>query len=210
MIPKRRALPLLAAMMLSGCAAITAIGDATTPLQAYELRAPAEIPAVQGRLQRDLVIETPTTSGALDTDRIMIRPAPFQAAYLPQARWTDAAPVMLTTLMVRGFEDTGGLRYVGRRPLGGTADYTLISELTDFHVELGDDGETVTARFRLSAQLVRGDDMAILGSRTVQARTTVPSTDTAEVVAGLDAVTTRALRELTVWALGRMGLRVAG
>jgi len=203
-------LSLLAVLALSGCAAITSISDATTPLEAYSLRAPTEVPAVQGSLQRDLVIETPEAGGALDTDRIMIRPGPFQTAYLPGVRWTDNAPVMLRTLMLRGFADTNALRYVGRRPIGGMADYTLISELTDFQAEQEIDGEAVTVRFRLTARLVRDEDAAILGSRTVQSTATVPSTEVTDIVAGLNATTTTALRELTIWALRRMGLGVSG
>lgn len=210
MIPTRRVLFLLAGLTLSGCAAITSIGEATTPLEAYNLRARADVPAVQGSLQRDLVIETPSTGGALDTDRIMIRPGPLQASYLPGVRWTDDAPVMLTTLMVRSFNDTGALRYVGRRPIGGRADYTLISELTDFQAEQEAEGDAVTVRFRLTARLVRDDDAAILGSRTVQSTATVASTDVQDIVTGLNVITSSALQELTIWALRRMGVGVAG
>lgn len=209
MIPIRRALPILCALMLSGCTALTSLSDATAPLQAYGLRAPSDTPAVQGSLQRDLVLETPMAGGALETDRILIRPDPFQAAYLPGVRWTDTAPVMLQNLMLRSFEDTNALRYVGRRPIGGSADYLLVSELTDFQAELGPDGETVTTRFRLTARLVRDADGTILGRHTVQSTAPATSTEAAAVVAGLDEATTAGLRELTIWALRRMGLRVS-
>ena len=208
MIALRRTLPLLAALLLSGCAAITSISDATTTLQAYGLRAPADAPEVGGNLRRDLVIEPPTADGALDTDRILIRPDPFEVAYLPNARWTDTAPVMLQNLMLRSFEDTGALRYVGRRPLGGSSDYLLVSKLTDFQAELGPDGEAVTARVRLTAHLVRGRDAQILGSRTIQTTAPATSTEPASVVAGLNGATSAALQDLTIWALRRMGLRV--
>lgn len=210
MIALRRTLPLLAALVLGGCAAITSISDATTPLQAYGLRAPADAPEVRGSLRRDLVIETPTAGGALDTDRILIRPDPLQAAYLPRARWIDTAPVMLQNLMLRSFEDANALRYVGRRPLGGTADYLLVSELTDFQAELGPDGKAVTTRVRLTARLVREGDAQILASRTIQTTTPAASTEAAAVVAAFDKATTAALKELTIWALRRMGLAVAG
>jgi cholesterol transport system auxiliary component len=208
MIALRLALSLLSALLLGGCAALTSISDATTPLQAYGLRAPAEAPGVRGSLSRDLVIETPNAGGALDTDRILIRPDPFQAAYLPQARWTDTAPVMLQGLMLRAFEDAGALRYVGRRPVGGTADYLLLSELTDFQAEIAPDGETVTTRLRLTARLVREADATILGSRTIETTAPAASTAVEDVVAGLDAATRAALRDLTTWALRRMGLSV--
>jgi cholesterol transport system auxiliary component len=164
---------------------------------------------VRGSLRRDLVIETPGTGGALDTDRILIRPGPFRAAYLPGARWIDTAPVMLQGLMLRSFDDTGALRYVGRRPIGGTADYLLLSELTDLQAELAPDGETVTTRLRLTARLVREADATILGSRTIETTAPAASTEPADVVAGLDAATRSGLRDLTAWALRRMGLTVA-
>jgi cholesterol transport system auxiliary component len=206
MIALRRTLMLLAALLLGGCAAISSISNATTPLQAYGLRAPAAAPDVRGSLRRDLVIETPTAGGALDTDRILIRPGPFQVAYLPGVRWTDPAPVMLQNLMLRSFEDTNALRYVGRRPIAGTADYLLVSELTDFQAELGPDGDAVTTRVRLTARLVRESDAQILGSRTIQTTEPAASTEPAAVVAGFDEATSAALRELTIWALRRMGL----
>lgn len=210
MIALRLALTLLSALLMGGCAALTSISDATTPLQAYGLRAPAEAPALRGSLSRDLVIETPNAGGALDTDRILIRPDPFQAAYLPRARWTDTAPVMLQGLMLRAFEDAGALRYVGRRPVGGTADYLLLSDLTDFQAEIAPDGETITTRLRLTARLVREADAAILGSRTIESTAPAASTGAEDVVAGLDAATRAALRDLTTWALRRMGLSVPG
>jgi len=206
----RPVLVMMAALMLGGCAAITSISDATRPLEAYELRAPSDPLGVQGSLQRHLVIETPVASGALDTDRIMIRPGPLQTAYLPGARWVDTAPVMMQTILVRSLNDTNALRYVGRRPLSGSADYVLISELTDFQAEQEVEGDAVTVRFRLTARLVRDADATILGSRTVQSTATVPSTDVTDIVAGLNATTTTALRELTIWALRRMGLGVSG
>ena len=105
-------------------------------------------------------------------------------------------------------EDAGALRYVGRRPVGGEADYLLLSELTDFQAEIAPDGETVTTRLRLTARLVREADATILGSRTIETTAPAASTAVEDVVAGLDAATRAALRDLTTWALRRMGLSV--
>ena len=207
MILLRKAQLMLLALTLSGCAALSSLTDATTPLQAYDLRSPSDLPAVQGRLQRDLVIETPTAGGALDTDRIMIRPGPLQAQYLPAARWTDSAPVMVQNLMLRAFEDSNALRYVGRRPLGGSGDFALVSELTDFQAEFGPDAVSVITRVRLTLHVVRETDARIIGSRTIQTSATAASTDTLDVVESFNTATSDALRELTGWALPVMGLR---
>ncbi len=205
----RTALTVLAILGLAGCSALSSLTDATTPLEAFELRAPAEPIQVRGTVRRDLVIETPTASGALDTDRIMIRPGPFQAQYLPGARWTDTAPIMLQNLMLRAFEDTNALRYVGRRPLGGAGDYVLISDLTDFQAELNPEGQGVTTRLRLTARLVRESDASVIASRTFQTTAQAASTDTLAIVQGFDQATGAALRDLTGWALPLIGLRIA-
>ena len=206
----RPAVLMMAALLLGGCATISSISEATKPLDAYELRAPSDIPKVQGSLPRHLVIETPVASGALDTDRIMIRPRLFQTAYLPGIRWVNTAPVMLQNILVRSLTDTNALRYVGRRSIGGIADYALISELTDFQAEIGPGEDAVTARIRLTARLVREEDATILGTHTVETTVAIPSAETEAVIAGLDAATRTALRELSIWMLRRMGLGVAG
>jgi cholesterol transport system auxiliary component len=206
----RTAFVVLVTLTVGGCSALSSLTDATTPLQAYDLRSPTDMPLAQAALARDLVIEVPTSGGALDTDRIMIRPGPYQAQYLPEARWTDSAPVMLQTLMVRAFEDTNALRYVGRRPLGGSGDYVVVSELTDFQAELGPDGTGVTTRVRLTVRLVRESDAAILASRTFQRTAAAASTETLDVVASFNAATSAILQEVTGWVLGRLGVRVSG
>ena len=205
----RMALAVLAILGLAGCSALSSLTDATTPLEAFELRAPADPIRVGGSVRRDLVIETPTAGGALDTDRIMIRPGPFQAQYLPGARWTDTAPVMLQNLMLRAFEDTNALRYVGRRPLGGTGDYVLISDLTDFQAELDPTGQGVTTRLRMTVRLVRESDASVIGSRTIQTTAQAASTDTLAIVQGFDQATGMALQDLTAWTLRLIGLRIA-
>lgn len=193
----------LGAVVLGGCSVL----GGSAPLDAYELRAASLSAVVQGSLARDLVVEAPTTGGALSTDRIMIRPDPLQAQYLPGVRWTDDAPVMLQNLMLRSFEQTGALRYVGRRPIGSTADYLLVSELTDFQAELAEDGR-VTTRVAMSLRLVRGSDMAILGSRNASASAVAASNGARDVIEGFDTATSAVLADVTTWTLSRMGLRV--
>jgi cholesterol transport system auxiliary component len=199
----RALLAALALSMLSGCGAL--LGGATTPLDAYELRAP-EVASAARTTGRSLVIEVPGAGGALDTDRIMIRPNPLQAQYLPGVRWTEDAPVMLQTVMLRAFEDSNALRFVGRRPLGGTGDIALVSELTDMQAEVTPDGGTA-ARMRLTARLIREDDAAVLSSRTFQATVPVASTETMDVVQGLNAASDVIVGELVVWLLRQIGAR---
>ena len=126
---RRTALALAATAFLSGCSALSALSGAATPLDDYDLTAPATPVTARSTTSRQLVVEIPTAPGALTNDRILIRPHPLQAAYLPDGKWAEDVPVMLQTLMVRSFEDTGAFRYVGRTPLGTSGDYALLNAL---------------------------------------------------------------------------------
>ncbi|TVP70621.1 MAG: hypothetical protein EA339_12750 [Rhodobacteraceae bacterium] len=193
--------------LLSGCGALSAIGDATTPLDAFELRAP-DLPQAGRMLQRGLSIEPPTTSGALDIDRILIKPNAVQSLYLPGARWSDKAPLMFQTVMLRAFEDTEALAFVGRRPLGGTGDFALLSEITDFQAELSADGASVTTRIRLVARMVRETDARVLARRSFQGLAPAASTETLDVVRAFNVASDAVLNDLVRWGLQVMGLQL--
>lgn len=190
--------------ILAGCGAISAIGDAATPLDAYELRAPA-LPQAGRALQRGLSIELPTTSGALDTDRILIRPNAVQSLYISGARWSDEMPAMFQTVLLRGFEDTGALSYVGRRPLGAVGDFALISDITDFQAELSEDQRTAVIRIRLTARLVRETDAAILARRSFQSLAAAGSTETLDLIQTFNRASDVVVEEVVRWALQGMG-----
>ncbi|MFD1912807.1 ABC-type transport auxiliary lipoprotein family protein [Halodurantibacterium flavum] len=191
--------------LLPGCAAISALSG-SDPLDVYDLRPAPSLGVASARPTRDLVIEEPTTRGALATDRILIRPNPLQAQYLPDGRWSDETPALVQTQLVRAFEDTGALRYVGRRPLGLSGDYALLSEITDFQAELQPDGRSALVRIRLSARLVREADTGILGARVFEATALSASTDTLNIVSAFDTAAAALVPQIAAWGLGAMGI----
>ena len=198
----RAIVALVAVPALTGCTALSAIGDATTPLEVYELRAPTDIPKAQGRtLPRDVIIELPTTSGALDTDRIMIRPNSLQAQYLPEVRWSEPAPVMVQTLMLRSIEVTEGVRYVARQPLAANGDFAIITELTDFQAELGEDEKTAIVRLRFISRVVREDDASIVSSRAFSSTAQSSSLDTQDLVEAFDTAAGNLFPDFATWVL---------
>lgn len=205
----RPILTLLAATaFLSGCAAISALSGAATPLESYDLQAPADGPVARSSLARQLVVEVPSAPGGLMTERIMIRPRPLQAQYLTDGQWSAEAPLMIQTLMVRTLEDSNGFRYVGRRPLGSFGDYVLISELTDLQAEAAQQGDGATVRVRLTARLVRESDASVLSARTFNVSFPVASTETIDLVEGFNSATQIMLKDLSAWVLASLGLRV--
>lgn len=201
---------LVTAALLSGCSALSALSGAATPLDAYDLAAPADPVVARSTNARQFVVEVPTAPGALNTDRILIRPHPLQAAYLPDGKWAEDVPVMLQTLLVRSFEDTNAFRYVGRRPLGASGDYALVTELTDFQAEAAPDGRSANIRLRLTARLVREDDAAILSTRSFTSTAQVASTETIDLVEGFNTANQLLLADVTKWALKALGVGITG
>lgn len=197
---RRSILALAVSGLLAGCAAISAVNDATTPLDVFELRAPAGIEATSRRsLPYDVIIELPTTGGSLATDRIMIRPDALQAQYLPGVRWSEPVPVMVQTLMLRSLEATGAVRYVGRTPLGGSGDYALVTEIVDFQAERMDGGDAATVRLRMIVRVVRERDARIIASRTFDSTAEAPSTETQALVETFNTAADRVFTEFAGW-----------
>lgn len=200
-----KALWLILALALSGCSAIGALNSAGSTLAAYELRTAEDGPAARRRLGSELTVPLPTTSGALDTDRILVRPGALEASYLPGASWTDTAPEMVQTVLVRQIDASGAFSYVGRRPAGVTTDFALLTELTDLQAEIGAD-DSVAARVGLRATLLNDATGAIVASRTFSAMVPADGSETAAVTAALDQGMRQVLADLTRWLLGSLGL----
>ena len=114
---------------------------------------------------------------------------------------------MLQSLMVRAFEDTGALAYVGRRPLGGAGDFALVSEITDFQAELSPDQQSATIRLRLTARMVREADARVLARRSFTATAPAASLETLDIVTAFNAASDQLLKDIVSWGLGTMGIR---
>lgn len=197
---------LLAALMpvLAGCSALTGIGSA--PAAVYDLRPPAGIVGSAGRTRAlDVIVEVPTTGGALDTDRIMIRPGPLEAQYLPDVRWAEPTPVLVQTLMLRTLDASGGFQYVGRQPLGPSGDFAIVTELVDFHAELDPDGRGAAVVVRMVSRIVREDGVRIVASRSFAATERAVSLSDADLVDAFDAAAQRMIADFAGWVLGNLG-----
>jgi cholesterol transport system auxiliary component len=79
----RPLLALLVAATLAGCAAISSLNSAAATLDAFELRAPAGVPVARSQQGIDFIVEVPSASGAIDSDRILVRPSPRRSPTSP-------------------------------------------------------------------------------------------------------------------------------
>lgn len=202
-LSKRLILPFLFLPMLAGCTALSALGEASQALEIYELRTPVTQSSTARPRAIELIVEEPVASGALASERIMIRPTPLQAQYLPGVRWADTAPVMVQTLLVRSLTETGALSSVGRRPVGTTADFAVLGELTDFQAETDSDGDISSVRIRLVLRIVREDDARVVATRSFVASEAATATDADSIVAAFDRANATLLSEIVPWILAR-------
>ena len=194
---------LLAIALLPGCSALSALSDATSVLDVYELRAPETVPQGAQR-PLDVIVELPTTTGALETDRIMIKPSELQAQYLPDARWGEEVPVMVQSLMLRTLQETEAFRYTAREPLGLSGDIAIVSDIIDFQAVADPEGEGATVDLRLRVQLVQEDGVRILASRTLEGRARATSTETPAIIEAFDAASDALLTDFAAWVLAQL------
>lgn len=197
--------PMLAILLLvlSGCGALSALDDASQPLDIYQLQ-PVTVSGAVPRSGAELVIEEPVAGGVLETDRIMIQTGPFQAQYLPGVRWSDPAPAMLQTLLLRSFAETGALGSVGRNPIAARPDFALLGELTDFQAETVEGVEGATVRTRIMLRIVREEDARVVASRTFETTEPSVSTETEALVPAFDRAASRLVTEIVPWVLGQV------
>jgi len=195
----------LLALLLGGCTAISALEDASRPLEIYELRTPPAGSLTARPRDIELVVEEPYSSGALATERIMIRPGPLRAQYLPGVRWADPAPAMVQTLLLRSLAETGAFGSVGRRPVGTTADFAILSELTDFQAETSTGRDGATIAVRLMVRILRERDSRVVATRTFSVSESAAATDPDTVAAAFDAAARRMMADIVPWVLSRSG-----
>lgn len=185
----------LTALEVSGCSAVS---KASAPLDAYTLQ---PLPATGGRGgSRHLVVDLPTASGALTTDRILIKPNPLQAEYLPKGRWVDPVPQLVQTLLVASLQNAGGFRLVGRDAAGLTPDFVALAEVNAFQAEAPAPGSTTTlVRVGLTLSLLSATDNRLIATRRFDATQMATSTDALTLVTAFDAATRQVLAAAVTW-----------
>jgi cholesterol transport system auxiliary component len=126
-----------------------------------------------------LLVLRPVANQSLDTDRIVVRPAPGALQVYKGAAWPDPAPEMVQTALMRAFEDSGKILSVARPGGAVRGDFQLSTELRAF--ESVYDDATPNATIELHARLIRVTDGAAVAARTFRISEPSRGTDVGEV-----------------------------
>lgn len=192
----------LLAALLSGCGTLASLDSASRPLATYELTPVSAAGASLSASGRTIFVDMPTASGALSTDRIVVKPSPLAVTFLPDARWVDPAPLHLQQLVTRSLTNSGRLGFVTTRAVGPLADFTLITDIEAFQAEIGPTGGApATVQVRLTASLLRDSDGQLVSSRRFERRVGAQTETSPDIIAAFETATTGVLQDLSSWTV---------
>jgi len=208
----RPATALAAALALSGCAGFQQITAVTTPAELYTLTPKSSFDPATPQVAAQLVVEEPTAASGVSTDRIAVMPNPLRMQYFPVARWVDRAPLMVQTLLLESFENSGRIAAVGRSAVGLRADYSLVTDLREFQARLPEGaapGDIVEVLVRLNIKIVDSRTDRIVGSRSFEDREPSASNAMLDVAMAFDGALGTVMRRAVEWTLATVAEREA-
>lgn len=147
-----------------------------------------------------LLIDEPVTHGALNTTRLPIMLDHTRLQYYSEARWTDRIPIMVQTLMLESFQNSGKIVAVGRSAVALRGDFQLKSDIREFQIEYFE-SELPVAHVGINANLVRLPERQIIGFRHFDSTETATADNADALVVAFDAALGSVLRKLVAWAL---------
>src|ERR1700721_3014845 len=90
---------------LAGCSVL----PSPTMAQIYRINPSVNDPPTGRTLHKRLVVDIPTASESLDTDRIALIRERTRFDYYANSLWTDRVPLLLQGLLVEAFENDGSI-----------------------------------------------------------------------------------------------------
>ncbi len=208
MTPRPRRLLTVALLIigggLSGCTTFSTLNSAARNLDAYELQ---PLPA-QGTIRpggRSVFVAEPSVTGALGTERMVIKPTPLQVAFLPDGRWVEATPQMVRNLLARSLANSGRLGLVSTNTVGPLPDYTVMIDIETFQAEVGaPSGAPARVVVSMTVSIARDVDGRLIAAHRFSHTADATGVKADEVAIAFDATMDAILREATSWSLGVM------
>ena len=182
----------------AGLAACSTLLQGKPPPKLYTLEPASGFPPGP-RINAQLLIDAPTASGAIDTERIALMKSAVTVDYFADAAWTDRAPVLVQNLLVQSFENSDRIGATSRDSSSLRPDFVLLSELREFAAVYATANPTI--HVRLGLKLIRLDDRRLLGQRQVEASAEGAQDAIVPVVTAFDAALRSAMTEIVTWSL---------
>lgn len=181
-------------MSLAGCAAFS--GPAPS---IYDISAPAAFGNV-GSSGIQLAVTEPTVVGALDGQRIVVRPSPTEVTFLANSQWSANTSRLVQARLIEAFQNSEGIRSVGLPGGAVVNDAGLVSNLHAFHI----DAAARIAVIDISVKLVGEQSGRVIASNRFKASVPVSGDSAEGMIAALNAAFDQAAGEIVAWTLARV------
>ncbi len=123
----------MATSLLASC--VSVLPEATPAAARYTI-SPVEFSGDNGaRVDWTLAVADPAATRAYDTAKIALTRSPGQIEYYAEGEWTDRAPSLVQTALVRSFENTNRILGVGDAVALAGAEFVLRTDLRALHVK---------------------------------------------------------------------------
>jgi len=190
---------------LAACAGLSTLRNVTQPTDLYDLTPKSTYADDLPSISAQVVVEEPTAVASVNTDRIAIKPNPYQVQYFPDARWVDRAPVLVQSLLIESFENTGKVAAVGRQAIGLSPDFTLVVELREFQAaEEGGADAPITVLVQLNIKIVKEPRGVIIASQSFAHLSTSDSAEMIAVITAFDEALGKTMGRAVDWAVRRI------
>ncbi len=202
-IPQRRqSLKALAALPLAGFAAACSniVPGQGPPPSLYRLTPKSTFRDDLPTVKWQLVLEPPVANGSLNTTRIALQRSPTQMEFYARSGWVDQAPLMVQTLMVESFENSGKIVSVARETGGLRADFILKTELREFQTVYYRTGQP-EALVTINAKLIQLPQRSIIASQSFEQSAPAAADQIDDIVVAFDDALDKVLRGLVEWTL---------
>ncbi len=203
-------LAVLGLSLLSGCTGLASLNSATAPVDLYLLTPKSTFDPGLPRVRQQIVVTEPTATAAVSNDRITVQPTALEVRFLPGARWVDRAPLIIQSLLIESFENSGKVDAVGRSAIGLRADYEIVTDVREFQAILTDTGSTsaadapLVADVRLNIKIVSSNDDRIIASRSFESLQEASSDNASDIVNAFDIALGRVMKKSVEWSIREM------
>ena len=188
-----------ASLSMAGCAILGANAEYAVYAPQPRFTPPVEKGAVDWQLQ----VQQPHSGETITAPNLLVMPTPAVYEVFPAARWRDPPPLLVGTLLLQAFEQSGRIVGVDRAASGVNTDYVLSSDLRNFQIEIV--GGVPIAKVTLHARLLGFADNRIVAARTFEATSPAAAKDAASASIAIETTLATLLPQVRDWTFDAAG-----
>ncbi|MEM9170593.1 MAG: ABC-type transport auxiliary lipoprotein family protein [Pseudomonadota bacterium] len=189
------------AAVLSAC--VSVLPEADPAPARFSLQAGDYADAAAGPVDWSLIVADPMATRAYDTVKIAVAHSAGRLDYYKGGEWSDRAPTLLRTAIVRTFENSGRILNVGGPVTMPIADYTLQTDVRAFHIDERGGGARAAAEFFIRITDRRG---RVVAAKKFVADEPVDVQDPGAFAEAFNVLSSSLLRDVADWTFDEVAV----